>query len=155
MSAEYRDFAKGLRATLKEDHPDKTKKEINGMIKAQWKAAQPKKKRAPSAYSLFTKAVYGETEGANFREKAQAIAVRWGQLTEEEKRPYLAEAAGARAEDAEIVKKRPPSAYSYFTKAMFAEVEGASFKEKTMAIAAKWKAMTPEEKQPYYDLVHE
>lgn len=131
--------------------------------------ASTKSKRGPSAYNLYMKdpAVREKADGESSVEKMGAIAAMWKELSEEDKRPYVEEAARIKAElsdasDSDSVSSEPEkkkkarkprgaSAYNLFMKdpAIRNKADGESAKEKMGAIAAMWKELSEEDKRPY------
>ena len=144
-------------------------------------STKSKGKRGPSAYNLYMKdpTVREKADGESAVEKMGAIAAMWKELSEEDKRPYVEEAARLKAElsdasDAESVasdstsgsissgpakkekkarKPRGPSAYNLYMKdpAIRNKADGESAKEKMGAIAAMWKELSEEDKRPYVE----
>lgn len=134
-----------------------------------------KAKRATSAYVLFCSAKRSETKAQmaaenggrepTFGEMNSRLSAMWGAATEEQRAPFIAQAAElAQAASSSNKKKRasaPPSAYIVFSKAVrndvkaeFAAANGGqepTFGETGKAIGAKWNALSDTEKQVYVE----
>ena len=127
--------------------------------------------------------VISEMAEASFGDKSKAVATWWKALTEEELAPYTAlaeqdkervqsmKAMETPAETVKTVKtvkavkadkvKRARSAFLFYKmdaatkEAVASAMSGASFGDKSKAVAAWWKALSPEELAPYTALAEQ
>ncbi|GEQ69336.1 hypothetical protein JCM33374_g3007 [Metschnikowia sp. JCM 33374] len=121
---------------------EKEKKGALAEKKRQQKALKPYKKLTP--LNIFVKENLKAI--GNLVEASQT----WTQLTEAEKAPYVQKAEKVNAENLKIFTPKPISptpAYARFTKEVW--VAGETFAESSKAASAKWKALTPKEKDAY------
>jgi len=122
---------------------------------------QDKKKRAPSAWNLYRKAIQPELSGS-FTEQGQQAIAKWKSLSPEEKEEWQEKAqtikqqlaADSESEPASSQgkstktqkKKRSPSGWNLFRRSVQPELTG-TFAEKNQQAIAKWKSLTDAEKQ--------
>lgn len=129
----YMLFAQKVRADVKKAHPDATFGEIGKLLGAQWKSMSDSEKKAFNDLAAPKKAQYAE--------KAKAYkAANGGKLTQLRER---------------VAKGK--SGYNVFTaenhKALkaLAQNKDLTLGEISKKVAAKWKALSPEEQQVFKD----
>lgn len=108
----------------------------------------------PSAYNIFGKDIRPKLTEDNPEKKPKdimkMIADQWKSMSLEDKQKYKDEAAALKPAPAPKIKK-PICAYIFYSKDVFKTTKG-KFAERTAEVAAKWKALTQEEKEPYMEM---
>lgn len=109
----------------------------------------------PSAYILFSNAIRPQLKEGNPdtkpRDIMRMIAEKWRAMSLDDKKEYQDEAASKKKKEVPEKIKKPITAYIFFSKDTFKTTTG-TFKERTVEVASKWKALSDEEKQPYIEL---
>ena len=187
----------GVRATIKTEHPEADFGTISKLIGGKWKSlpeadrepyvtkstaeraevlankppkvkGTPKRKRARTAYTLYTidPDVRGAAKTANPNAKmvelTKILAAQWKLLTAEQKTKYAEasqqekEAVATQAVELQGTKRRRVrNPYNFYLmdksirEAIKAEHPNASFGDVSKMVGGKWKAMTEEERAPY------
>jgi len=112
-------------------------------------------KRGLSAYMFFSQdwrdRVKAENPEAGFGEIGKLLGAKWKELDEDEKKPYIDQAAKDKN-----APKRALSAYMFFSQdwreRIKAENPDAGFGEVGKLLGAKWKELDEDEKKPYVEL---
>lgn len=115
-------------------------------------------KRPPTAYSLFMRAEYANLKKSNpdikLPDASRRIASLWKQTPQVDRVRYMNESARlmvAYGKNRPQKEKKPLTAYSMYTKEMFAPVKARypndPFAEIVKRISEMWRRMPPEEKK--------
>lgn len=156
LKKKYAEESKKERQKIKQLETKEKQKLLDAKKKAKQQESIAKKKeqelikkatkpfRRLSAYNLFIKEHLGDGGLAD-------AASSWNALLSEEKNGYQQKADAFNAKALEIVTpkpKAPPSSYAKFVKEMYVN-DGREFKDINKDLAAKWKAMSNDEKSKY------
>jgi hypothetical protein len=126
-----------------------------------WNKRQEKKRnqspRRKSAYQIYSAEHYSGAEGESMGDKMRWLAEKWQGETDAVKAKYQQQADEANEpinKETEAARKaraaKYVSGYVLFTKQCFkAGVEGADLAERSKNVAAKWKALSDEQKEAF------